>query len=568
MFGLIAFSQEKPDISFKVTRSFLDMDGNVIEHYTPSETKQYAWVNFRVEYTGNPDFLPLTDKNKQFGCIENFSFEDNTSGDFKVLASNDPSKKYIEPISGLYTYTSLEGKVSIVYLYSAYDEEEEETVIYYDFSSPIDFRYKVMISANVNTTQTWSDGIMKITYCIPSQNEDGHTPDLIECPIEGAASLSVDGGDEPTTYSVTYYKNDGSDAKVERSEIEAGEYTLETAEEVGFSVDGSTFAGWNTQADGLGDSLEEGAVVALAEDMAFYAIWVENPVYFHVTYQGNGGLYNNAEEYVSDAILEGSDYAIEDNKFVRSYFEFAGWQKDGVAYTDTVIEGIDADVTLVAQWNQKKVNIVYDPGAGATVKGQTTYSEEVDAGTRNYSVIEDEAVKDGAVFGGWMLDGVVVTTLDVEEEDITLTANWAQKATIVYHAIGEGASIQFHDTTPQVVTVDAGEIEISGNEWFLNIDPVSFEGWASSAIYGDTVAYAPGETVTLNGGDELNLYGVWIFHADVTLCGLVKSDAELDADEMVMALYGEAFGLDVPKIVLSNSSEGVNDEALQSSDDL
>ena len=568
MFGLIAFSQEAPDISFKITRSFLDMDGNVIEHYTPSDAKQYVWVNFHVEYTGNPDFLPLTDKNKQFGCIDNFSFEDNTSGDFKVLTSTDPLKKYIEPFSGLNAYTCLDGKVSIAYLYSVYDEEEEGTVINYDFSSPIDFRYKVMISANVNTTQTWSDGKMVIVYCIPSQNEDGHQPGMIECPIEGATSLAVAGGDEPATYSVTYYKNDGSDTMVERSGIEAGNYTLETAEEVGFSVDGSKFVKWNSQADGGGNSLEAGDVIALAEDKAFYAIWEEVPVYFHVTYKGNGGLYNNAEEYTSEDILKGSDYTIEDNKFVRSYFEFTGWQKNGVAFTDTVIRGIDADVTLVAQWNQKKVNIIYDPGEGATVKGQATYSEDVDAGTKNYSVIAEEAVKEGAVFGGWMLDGVVVTTLDVEEEDITLTANWGEKATIIYHAIGDGAFFQFLDMTPQVVTVDAGEIEISGNEWFLNIDPISFEGWASSEIFGDTVAYKPGATVTLNGGDELNLYGVWTLHADVTLCGLLKTDAELDAEEMVTALYGEYYGLDVPKIVLSNSSEGINDEALQSSDDL
>lgn len=67
---------------------------------------------------------------------------------------------------------------------------------------------------------------------------------------------------------------------------------------------GKVFSKWNTQADGDGDDYEPGEVVALADDIALYAIWVD--VSFELSYDANTGTGTIASQSGASVVVKNS----------------------------------------------------------------------------------------------------------------------------------------------------------------------------------------------------------------------------------------------------------------------
>lgn len=92
-----------------------------------------------------------------------------------------------------------------------------------------------------------------------------------EAPAENTAKLKLD----VPTYTVTYDANGGSGTMTDKN----SPYAYGTAATVltnGFTRSGYTFTGWNTSANGSGDSYKTGNKIPMTDNVVLYAQWTRN----------------------------------------------------------------------------------------------------------------------------------------------------------------------------------------------------------------------------------------------------------------------------------------------------
>jgi uncharacterized repeat protein (TIGR02543 family) len=110
---------------------------------------------------------------------------------------------------------------------------------------------------------------------------------------------------------------------------------------------GFVFNGWNTAADGSGQSFSDGASAILLSDTSIYAQWAPG-VTHAVTFNSNTGSGTMANQVASDST------ALSTNAFTKSNSRFIGWntKADGTGfnYIDTAIYSFAFDTTMYAQW--------------------------------------------------------------------------------------------------------------------------------------------------------------------------------------------------------------------------
>lgn len=147
-------------------------------------------------------------------------------------------------------------------------------------------------------------------------------------------SAPVDGSYYPTAGTVTVLGNTGALTRI-----------------------GSTFAGWNTVANGSGTPYAGGATFAISVNVTLYAQWT--PVTRAVTYNANGSTGGNAP-VDGNAYAPGATVAVLANTggLLKTGFTFAGWNSaadgTGVNYPASGASSFamgGSNVTLYAQWS-------------------------------------------------------------------------------------------------------------------------------------------------------------------------------------------------------------------------
>lgn len=109
-----------------------------------------------------------------------------------------------------------------------------------------------------------------------------------------------------------------------------------------FTRKGYRFVGWNTRADGTGQSVNAGDVASFTTDTTLYAQW---QVASHtVTFDTNGG---NA---IAPQSVGDKGKAKEPTAPTRDSWTFAGWYLNGVKYDFTT--PVTQDITLKAGWKR------------------------------------------------------------------------------------------------------------------------------------------------------------------------------------------------------------------------
>lgn len=159
-------------------------------------------------------------------------------------------------------------------------------------------------------------------------------------------------------FTVTYKGNENTSgtAPIDTKEYEKGN----TATILGAGdliKDGYEFVGWNTQANGKGDTVS--GTMTVNEDVTLYAQWKKLIVVvdtYTVVYDGNGNTSGNAPidshpyEKGEKIIVMGS------YNLVKEGFDFIGWntQTDGKGKNYAPGDSIEVtgDVSLFAQWNK------------------------------------------------------------------------------------------------------------------------------------------------------------------------------------------------------------------------
>lgn len=181
------------------------------------------------------------------------------------------------------------------------------------------------------------------------------------------------------TCTVTYSGNGNTGGSVpsDTTNYEQGQ-TVKVAGNTGNLVKaGYTFEGWNTKADGSGDTYGPGQAFTMGTaNLILYAMWV-TPVY-SVTYSGNGNTGGDVP-YDPTAYQQGQTVTVAGNtgRIVKDGYSFTGWntQADGggATYTQgqTFTMGL-GNVTLYAKWATSLSEYAYVANLGDGTVSQYT----------------------------------------------------------------------------------------------------------------------------------------------------------------------------------------------------
>jgi uncharacterized repeat protein (TIGR02543 family) len=300
-------------------------------------------------------------------------------------------------------------------------------------------------------------------------------------------------------YTLSYDANGGTSAPANQTNLTVSQnVTLASSEP---SRDGYFFNGWNTAADGSGNSYATGsALVMPASDTTLYAEWVADT--FTVIYNANGGGGAPTPEAYSTS----DPVTIQTGPTVDKYghdFEYwsTGSDGSGTTYSPSATENMPAGgLRLFAQWTLSDVVITYNIN-GAT--GSTP-----DAITISYSEIiplhsGTGFSKSGQTLIGWntAADGSGTGYTPEQEfaaDNITLYAQWGD----VFYALeynpagGTGA--------PTGVVATAGEVVPVADDTPVKTD-FTFVEWTS--VTGDS-SYMPGTTLIMPAASVI-LFANW-----------------------------------------------------------
>ena len=220
------------------------------------------------------------------------------------------------------------------------------------------------------------------------------------------------GGEEPVELTVTFEANGSAEYPVEGTmtpqTVNAKTDTALNANS--FTREGYNFTGWNTAADGTGDSYADGATVNLTENTTLYAQWERQK--FTVTWKNEDGtvLKTDTVEYGTVPKYTGEQPTKAGN--AQYTYTFDGWMPE--------ITAVTADVTYTAKFkatvNTYTVTWVDEDGA------ELEKDENVEYGTMPaYNGVEPTKAATAQytyTFKGWNPEIAVVT------RDVTYKATY------------------------------------------------------------------------------------------------------------------------------------------------
>ena len=192
----------------------------------------------------------------------------------------------------------------------------------------------------------------------------------------------------PPHYTVTYNGNGntGGTAPTDANSPYAAGATVTVLGAGSVTKTGSTFAGWNTAANGSGTSYSPGNTFVIAENTTLYAQWTASATYT-VTYSGNGNTGGAAPSDPSSPYFAGATVTVLGNtgSLTNTGYTFGGWNTaangSGASYNPGNTFLIGANTTLYAVWTTNATSaplVIYgDALASGWVQNGWTYSVDL-----------------------------------------------------------------------------------------------------------------------------------------------------------------------------------------------
>lgn len=267
----------------------------------------------------------------------------------------------------------------------------------------------------------------------------------------------------------------------------------------GWTVDGYTFIGWNTSADGKGTAYAPGTTWIANGTLTLYAQWT--PGQAGLTYDGNGATGGKTDPQTGKT---DEKINVRDNGFTRDGYMFVTWNTQAGCKGKAVNPGdewtLQGSSTLYACWAGTAQTLAYH-GNGATggntaVQSGKTGDElttNANGFTRDgYTFVRWDTAKDGSGTAyGEGKNGVSQYTMKPAGND--LYAIWkANPASIVYrngYPNTTGSTPDTTGSTGDTVTVSQNGFDRPG---------YTFTGWSTSKR-GDP-SLNPGDKHTLEPG--------------------------------------------------------------------
>lgn len=258
-----------------------------------------------------------------------------------------------------------------------------------------------------------------------------------------------------------------------------------------FEKIGYQFVGWNTQADGSGNSYANeqevlNLISATNSTVDLYAQWSPN-IYF-IEFKGNNSTNGNMGK---QTLTYDTNSALNNNGFSKEGYTFTGWntQEDGngIPYANeqevlNLTANYQENITIYAQWSINSYTVDYDSHGGDS----TPDSETLDYG----SLVDEPSVqpfKYGHTFSGWVILESKWSKLwnfgsdTIPSSNITLHADYkANPHTVTFvddkaSVKQEKVTVAFGDKVPNPNSVLFGYdligwFDEAGNKWDFNTD--------------------------------------------------------------------------------------------------
>jgi uncharacterized protein (TIGR02145 family)/uncharacterized repeat protein (TIGR02543 family) len=283
---------------------------------------------------------------------------------------------------------------------------------------------------------------------------------------------------------------------------------------------GSTFAGWNTKADGSGTAYSSGVTFPMGNvNITFYAQWTVKPT-FTVTYDGNGNASGTVPAD-SNKYETAANVTVKENigLLVKTGLTFAGWNSKADGSGTSYAAGVsfpmgNANVTLYAQWTTKPTFTVTYDGNGNTggivpADGNKYETAAIVTVKENTGLL----IKSGSTFAGWNTavdeSGTAYATgvtFPMGSANVILYAQWTLKPTFTVTYDGNG-------NTGGTVPVDANKYETSAtiivkdNIGLLVKTGYIFSGW-NTLTNGIWTSYKVSDTLIKKAKND-TLYAQW-----------------------------------------------------------
>lgn len=199
-----------------------------------------------------------------------------------------------------------------------------------------------------------------------------------------------------------------------------------------------TFAGWNTQANGLGFAYSNQASYTFSANATMFAQWQLVVPTFKVTFYGNG-----ADSGSTATQTDSSTKSLNLNGFTRTGYNFLGWNTTYNATTAEFLDGqnysFGSDLNLYAIWvTQANNTITYSKNDSLGAPATGSMPDQI--ASSNTQVTQNAFTRPGYTFLNWntSADGTGATYLGNYTYSFassrTLYAQWGANITITFNS--------------------------------------------------------------------------------------------------------------------------------------
>jgi uncharacterized repeat protein (TIGR02543 family) len=230
----------------------------------------------------------------------------------------------------------------------------------------------------------------------------------------------------PETYTVTFDANGATNETAPQPITAAKGSVITLPNEVGLSIDGNTFGGWNTSAAGTGDHYTAGSPYTVNEDVTLYAKWDKvPPEYRTVTFYTDGGSSISAQMVIAGSM------ATRPADPTKNGYTFGNWYSDeGLTTLYDFSTPVTVHINLFAKWIPNTYTVTFDKNN--TDLGSTEASPQT--GTVTYpeplGTLPEPPTRPGYTFTGWNKlangTGEAVTETTAVNANITVYAQWKE----------------------------------------------------------------------------------------------------------------------------------------------
>ena len=274
---------------------------------------------------------------------------------------------------------------------------------------------------------------------------------------------------------------------------------------------GYSFAGWNTQANGLGTTYAAGSSQKFSATTTLYAKWALSTLTITFNANGGTGTVPTAKTTTSDSTVTMPDQG----NLTRTGYTFAGWgtkvDGDGGIYGPGTSLRFTASTTMYAIWTPVTINFSINGGTGTAPAAKTATSASMVT-----LPTQGNLARTGYTFGGWntSTDGSGTTYTAGSSYKFTastwLYAKWNPLPTVTISFNANGGT----GVTPTAISTTSDTSVTLPTQGSLVRTGYTFGGWNTQAS-GSGTTYQPGSAQKFSA--TTTLYAKWTALPTVTI---------------------------------------------------